>query len=74
MPKSSIHPDWYSDSKVFCDGRYLFTIGSTRPKLLVDYWSSTCPFYTGAGDDVVVEGRLERFMRKYGGLFAFFYY
>jgi large subunit ribosomal protein L31 len=74
MPKPSIHPDWYPDSKVFCDGVYLFTFGATKPKLRVDYWSSTCPFYTGVGDRTVRPGQLERFVRKYGGLFAFFYY
>ena len=74
MPKSFIHPNWYSDSKVFCDNMYLFTFGATRPKLRVDYWSSTYPFYTGTRNRVIRLRQLERFIQKYGNLFAFFYY
>jgi len=74
MTESSRRPAWYPDSKVFCDGFYLFSIGSTKPKLYVDYWSATCPYYSGARSLVPVMRRVDRFKRKYGSLFAFFCY
>jgi large subunit ribosomal protein L31 len=38
----------------------------TQPKLNVDIWSGTHPFYTGSQKIIDTEGRVERFMRKYG--------
>jgi len=48
MPKREIHPTWYPDAKVFCDGKLVFTTGSTKPELHVDVWSGNHPFYTGS--------------------------
>jgi large subunit ribosomal protein L31 len=42
------------------------TVGSTRPELNVDIWSGNHPFYTGTQRLLDSEGRVERFMRKYG--------
>jgi len=39
MPKKNIHPKWYTDSKVYCDGQLVMTVGSTKPELNVDIWS-----------------------------------
>jgi large subunit ribosomal protein L31 len=44
------------------------TIGSTRPEMHVDVWSGNHPFYTGTQKMIDTEGRVERFMRKYGML------
>ena len=41
-------------------------IGSTKPRLNVDNWSGNHPFYTGSQKILDTEGRVERFMRKYG--------
>jgi large subunit ribosomal protein L31 len=60
---------WYSSSKVFCDGILVFKVGSTKPRLDVDIWSGNHPFYTGSLEIVDSEGRVERFKRKYEGLF-----
>ena len=46
MPKADIHPNWYPDAKVLCDGKVLFTIGSTVPEINIDVWSGNHPFYT----------------------------
>ena len=46
MPKTSIHPDWYSNAKVYCDGQLIMKVGSTKPSLNVDIWSGNHPFYT----------------------------
>lgn len=66
MPKKDIHPKWYPESKVYCDGQLIMTVGSTRPELNVDIWSGNHPFYTGTQRLLDTEGRVERFMRKYG--------
>ena len=66
MPKNSIHPTWYDNAKVYCDGQLIMKVGSTQPKLNVDIWSGTHPFYTCSQKIIDTEGRVERFMRKYG--------
>ena len=66
MAKKNIHPKWYAESKVYCDGQLIMTVGSTKPELNVDIWSGNHPFYTGAQRILDTEGRVERFMKKYG--------
>ena len=66
MPKKDIHPKWYYESKVYCDGQLVMTVGSTKPELSVDIWSGNHPFYTGSQKMLDTEGRVEKFMRKYG--------
>ncbi|MGB0561544.1 MAG: 50S ribosomal protein L31, partial [Spirulinaceae cyanobacterium] len=29
MPKANIHPEWYPDAKVICNGEVVMTVGST---------------------------------------------
>ncbi|MEA5442648.1 50S ribosomal protein L31 [Cyanobium gracile] len=66
MPKADIHPTWYPDAKVICNGEVVMTTGSTHPELTVDVWSGNHPFYTGTQKILDTEGRVDRFMRKYG--------
>jgi large subunit ribosomal protein L31 len=66
MAKPDIHPKWYPDAKVYCNGQVVMTVGSTKPELHVDVWSGNHPFYTGTQKIIDTEGRVERFMRKYG--------
>lgn len=66
MVKPDIHPKWYPNAKVFCDGQLIMKVGSTKPRLNVDIWSGNHPFYTGSQKILDTEGRVERFMRKYG--------
>jgi large subunit ribosomal protein L31 len=66
MAKPNIHPDWYPEAKVICNGEVVATVGSTKPELNVDIWSGNHPFYTGTQKIVDTEGRVERFLRKYG--------
>lgn len=66
MPKADIHPQWYPEAKVFCNGEQVMTVGSTKPELSVDVWSGNHPFYTGTQKIIDTEGRVERFLRKYG--------
>ena len=66
MPKKFIHPDWYSNAKVYFDGQLILKVGSTKPRLNVDIWSGNHPFYTGSQKILDTEGRVDRFLRKYG--------
>tara|TARA_Y100001968_G_scaffold216436_1_gene199168 strand:+ start:5490 stop:5780 length:291 start_codon:yes stop_codon:yes gene_type:complete len=66
MPKSEIHPKWYPEAKVICNGEVVMTTGSTQEELHVDVWSGNHPFFTGNQKILDTEGRVDRFMRKYG--------
>jgi large subunit ribosomal protein L31 len=66
MPKSDIHPTWSKQTPVLCDGKPLCLIGSTKKELQVDMWLANHPFYTKSQVVVDSEGRVERFMKKYG--------
>ena len=66
MPKSEIHPKWYPDAKVICNGEVVMTTCSTQPELHVDVWSGNHPYFTGTQKILDTEGRVDRFMEKYG--------
>lgn len=65
MPKSNIHPKWYKNAPVLCDGKPLCFIGSTKQELQVDIWVANHPFYTNSQVMIDSEGRVEKFMKKY---------
>jgi len=64
--ESKLHPKWYPSTTIMCDGKPLGIIGSTKPELQVDMWLANHPFYTKNQIMVDSEGRVERFMKKYG--------
>ena len=66
MPKTNTHPEWFSETPILCDGKPLGLIGSTKPELQVDMWLANHPFYTKSQVMIDSEGRVERFMKKYG--------
>ncbi|CDM93386.1 MAG: 50S ribosomal protein L31 [Limnospira sp. PMC 1291.21] len=66
MPKPDIHPEWYPEAEVICNGEVVMKVGCTQPSLHVDIWSGIHPFYTGTQKIIDTEGRVERFLRKYG--------
>jgi large subunit ribosomal protein L31 len=66
MSKSKIHPTWFSNAIVSCEGKTLCSIGSTKPQLQLDIWLGNHPFYTDSQTIIDSEGRVERFMKKYG--------
>ena len=66
MAKSQIHPDWNSNAIVYCDGKPLCAVGSTKKELQVDIWLANHPFYSNSMTIIDSEGRVERFMKKYG--------
>ena len=59
MPKSNIHPKWFENVTLLCDGKSLCLIGSTKPKLQVDLWLANHPFYTDSQVMIDSEGRVE---------------
>jgi large subunit ribosomal protein L31 len=65
MPKSNIHPEWFKNTPVLCDGRPLCLVGSTKKELQIDMWLANHPFYNKAQVMIDSEGRVERFMKKY---------
>jgi large subunit ribosomal protein L31 len=66
MPKSEIHPTWFETAPVLCDGKPLCFVGSTKSELQIDMWLANHPFYTKSQVMIDSEGRVERFMKKYG--------
>jgi large subunit ribosomal protein L31 len=62
--KKDIHPEWYPDAEVVVNGEVVMRVGSTQPRLNVEIWSGTHPFYTGQQRLVDTEGQVERFMKR----------
>jgi large subunit ribosomal protein L31 len=65
MPKADIHPQWFSQTPILCDGKPLCFIGSTRRELQIDIWLGNHPFYNDTTVMIDSEGRVEKFMKKY---------
>ncbi|MDJ0843159.1 MAG: 50S ribosomal protein L31 [Crocosphaera sp.] len=65
MAKPDIHPTWYPEAKVICNGEVVMTIGSTQPEIHVEVWSGNHPFYTGTQKIIDTEGRVDRFQKRY---------
>ena len=63
--KKEIHPN-YVDAVVKCACGNEFTTKSTKAKINTEICSNCHPFFTGKQKLVDSEGRVERFMRKYG--------
>jgi ribosomal protein L31 len=49
MRKRDIHPEWYSEAKVFCNGVEVMTVGGTKETYNVDVYSGNHPFYQVSG-------------------------
>jgi ribosomal protein L31 len=49
MRKRDIHPEWYPEAKVFCNGVEVMTVGGTKETYNVDVYSGNHPFYQVSG-------------------------
>lgn len=49
MRKRDIHPEWYPEAKVFCNGVEVMTVGGTKETYNVDVYSGNHPFYQVRG-------------------------
>lgn len=65
MAKKNLHPKWYSNAKIFCNGEHIITVGATQEILHVDIWSGIHPYYTKSNQILDTEGRVEKFYKKY---------
>lgn len=63
--KPGIHPE-YKEATVTCACGNTFVTRSTKPEIRVEICSACHPFYTGKQKIVDTEGRVEKFMQKYG--------
>ena len=63
--KADIHPD-YVEATVSCACGETFTTRSTKPEIKVEICSQCHPFYTGKQKMVDTEGRVEKFIKRYG--------
>ena len=63
--KEGIHPK-YEDVQIKCACGEVVDTRSTRKSISVEVCSKCHPFYTGKQKLMDTEGRVERFMKKYG--------
>ncbi len=63
--KPDIHPE-YVEATVTCACGATFKTRSTKPEIRVEICSQCHPFYTGKQKIVDTEGRVEKFIRRYG--------
>jgi large subunit ribosomal protein L31 len=63
--KRGIHPEYF-EAVVVCACGETFTTGSTRRSLRIEVCSRCHPLYTGQARIVDAEGRVQKFLRKYG--------
>jgi large subunit ribosomal protein L31 len=63
--KTDIHPE-YMECNVRCACGNEFTTRSTREEIRVDVCGECHPFYTGQQKIVDTEGRIDKFIKRYG--------
>ena len=65
--KSGIHPS-YVETEVVCGCGNTFTTRSTKAdgRIRVEVCSACHPFYTGKQKIIDTEGRVDKFMQRYG--------
>lgn len=67
--KKALHPQFYEDAKVYCNGELVMTTGGTQQEYVVDVWSGNHPFYLGNRSAVLVDAdQVEKFRKKFGEL------
>jgi large subunit ribosomal protein L31 len=65
MMKAGLHPE-YKEAQVTCACGNTFMTKSTKDEIRVEICSNCHPFYTGKQKILDTEGRVEKFMQKYG--------
>ncbi|KAK2660566.1 hypothetical protein Ddye_007099 [Dipteronia dyeriana] len=67
--KKDLHPEFYEDAKVYCNGELVMTTGGTKKEYVIDVWSGNHPFYLGGRSALVVDAdQVEKFRKKFAGL------
>lgn len=62
--KEKIHPK-YMQAKVQCACGNIFMTGSTKPELHVEVCAKCHPFFTGKQHLLDIQGRVDRFNKRY---------
>lgn len=57
---------WFKKIPVLCNGELICFVESTKPELHIDRWLMNHPFYLKSQTLIDSEGRVEKFMKKYG--------
>lgn len=65
--KEKIHPKYY-DTVATCACGATYQIGSTREKIHIDICSACHPLFTGKQKLLDIEGRVQKFKKKYAGV------
>ena len=63
--RAGIHPEYF-DVEAHCACGATWKTRSTKPELRLEICSNCHPFFTGKQKLIDTEGRVERFMKKYG--------
>jgi large subunit ribosomal protein L31 len=63
--KAGIHPE-YTETSVTCACGNTFQTRSTKSEIRVEICSACHPFFTGKQKIVDTEGRVEKFLQRYG--------
>ncbi|CAK0785951.1 hypothetical protein CVIRNUC_009164 [Coccomyxa viridis] len=70
--KKDIHPKFYEEAKVICNGEEVLTVSGTKEKYVVDVWSGNHPFFKGSGEQLILdEGRVNKFNKRFATIGAF---
>ena len=65
--KEKIHPKYYTTTATCACGA-TYEIGSTRENIRVDICSACHPLFTGKQKLMDIEGRVQKFKKKYAGI------
>jgi len=56
-----VHPEFFEEAPVICNGVEVMRVGGTKPQYNVDIYSGNHPFYLGNRSTMIVdEGQLNR--------------
>ncbi|KAK1281001.1 hypothetical protein QJS04_geneDACA023160 [Acorus gramineus] len=67
--KKDIHPEFFEEAKVYCNGELVMTTSGTQKEYTVDVWSGNHPFYLGSRSANLVDAdQVEKFRKKFGQL------
>lgn len=65
--KEKIHPKYYTTTAVCACGA-TYEVGSTKENIRVDICSACHPLFTGKQKIMDIEGRVQKFKKKYAGV------
>lgn len=67
--KEGLHPEYFKDAKVICNGQEVMVVGGTKPTYNVDIYSGNHPFYQGNKASMVLDdGQLNKFKKRFQDL------